>query len=261
MTRPTFSASMSRAIARAFAPWRPGARRGGASAPHRGSTHHGPPLRGGRGRAEGDLPSGARREPPSAFAHYLDAGPARGVAIEAAAAADRPAIIALISALQAHERRLERGDAGADQTPEAHFEALARWVRREGGGALVARDAAGGRDGAREAPLAARSVIGVVIYGLEPSAPAAAGRSLSSFSAIESGGPARVGVISDLFICAEHRGRGLGRALVAAAEEALRDLGAQRVEITALASNEAAQETYEALGYAAFTITYSRPLR
>lgn len=68
------------------------------------------------------------------------------------------------------------------------------------------------------------------------------------------------GYIADLFVTAAARGRGLGGALIAAAEAYLAGLGLVRVRLVSLAANTAAGAVYEHLGYRAYEITYEKPL-
>jgi len=67
--------------------------------------------------------------------------------------------------------------------------------------------------------------------------------------------------IETLFVTEEHRGTGVARALVEAAERWCLDHGADEVGVEFIAANEAAQRTYERLGYRPFLMTYMRRLR
>jgi ribosomal protein S18 acetylase RimI-like enzyme len=59
----------------------------------------------------------------------------------------------------------------------------------------------------------------------------------------------------DLEVLPEARGRGLARAAMVAAEEAVRDLGATVVRLNVFAHNRAAMRLYDSLGYRASTLT------
>lgn len=68
------------------------------------------------------------------------------------------------------------------------------------------------------------------------------------------------GYIADLFVVEAERGRGVGGALIAAAEAYLAGLGFARVRLISLAANTGAGAVYEHLGYRAYEITYEKPL-
>ena len=57
----------------------------------------------------------------------------------------------------------------------------------------------------------------------------------------------------DIEVAAEHRGRGLGRALLAAGERAAREHGAQALELNVFGANETARKLYETSGYRVVT--------
>ena len=60
---------------------------------------------------------------------------------------------------------------------------------------------------------------------------------------------APIGRISALVVEEARRGEGIGRALVAAAERALRDAGCELIELTSRVDRTAAHAFYEHLGY------------
>lgn len=62
--------------------------------------------------------------------------------------------------------------------------------------------------------------------------------------------PAPHGFVSDLVVLASHRGRGIGRALLRAAEERARAAGSDRVVLSVKAGNTGARALYAAEGYA-----------
>ena len=57
----------------------------------------------------------------------------------------------------------------------------------------------------------------------------------------------------DIEVAAGHRGRGLGRALLAAGERAAREHGAQALELNVFGANETARKLYETSGYRGVT--------
>ncbi len=68
--------------------------------------------------------------------------------------------------------------------------------------------------------------------------------------------------VVDVEIEQPHRGRGLGRATMRAAESAARDLGATAISLNVFGHNTAALRLYEDLGYTVVTATFStRPGR
>ena len=66
--------------------------------------------------------------------------------------------------------------------------------------------------------------------------------------------------IETLFVAEEHRGAGVARALVDAAERWCLDRSVDEVGVEFIAANAAAQRTYERLGYRPFLVTYVRRL-
>lgn len=67
-------------------------------------------------------------------------------------------------------------------------------------------------------------------------------------------------LVSDLVVTAAHRGQGIGRALLAAAEAHAREAGARELRITALAENGAAATLYRDAGYRPYLVTSSKSL-
>lgn len=67
------------------------------------------------------------------------------------------------------------------------------------------------------------------------------------------------GVVDNLYVRPDHRGGGVGSALLDHAEAALRDRGADVLAVEALAANEAARRLYERRGYEPHRVTYERP--
>jgi ribosomal protein S18 acetylase RimI-like enzyme len=59
--------------------------------------------------------------------------------------------------------------------------------------------------------------------------------------------------IFDIEVFAEHRGRGLGRALLSAAEEEVARHGAANLGLNVFGSNEVARRLYESAGYVVIT--------
>jgi len=66
--------------------------------------------------------------------------------------------------------------------------------------------------------------------------------------------------LSDLFVDAGHRRRGIGRQLMQAAEDLARKRGASRIVLTVGADNRRARAFYRALGYRDFGVATAKRL-
>lgn len=73
--------------------------------------------------------------------------------------------------------------------------------------------------------------------------------------------PRPVGRITSLFVDAPARGAGLGRALMEAAENALRERGCSMVEVTSHRRRTDAHTFYERFGYERTSYRFARELR
>lgn len=73
----------------------------------------------------------------------------------------------------------------------------------------------------------------------------------------------RIAVLNDLFVAESERGRGIGRALLSAAEDLGRKLGLDALELATATDNTTAQSLYEAQGWKRDTefLTYGKSLR
>lgn len=71
----------------------------------------------------------------------------------------------------------------------------------------------------------------------------------------------REGIVHTLFVAAESRGRGIGSALLDAAEDALGQRGVDGIRLELLAGNERAARFYDDHGYDPHRIVYRKPLR
>ncbi len=76
------------------------------------------------------------------------------------------------------------------------------------------------------------------------------------YPSFSSTGMARIFVLNDLFVVPEARGRGVGTALLRAAEDYGRRVGALRLALSTEISNTKAQSVYESLGWKRDTIFY-----
>lgn len=64
--------------------------------------------------------------------------------------------------------------------------------------------------------------------------------------------------ITDMVVTASRRGQGIGRRLMAAAEDFAREHGARTIAVTALSSNSSAQSIYRRLGFQEGAVTFER---
>jgi ribosomal protein S18 acetylase RimI-like enzyme len=70
-----------------------------------------------------------------------------------------------------------------------------------------------------------------------------------------------IGHVSDIVVASRAEGRGVGRALIAAAEDWARSRGYTWMQLNVLVGNTAARSLYEQLGYGAEWLKYVKPLR
>jgi ribosomal protein S18 acetylase RimI-like enzyme len=66
--------------------------------------------------------------------------------------------------------------------------------------------------------------------------------------------------IVDLIVLPDHRGRGIGEALLNAVEAEARSRGVSALDVNAAAPNELARRFYERNGYRVDLVTYRKPL-
>lgn len=72
--------------------------------------------------------------------------------------------------------------------------------------------------------------------------------------------PGEHGFVSDLVVSATHRGRGIGRRLLRAAEDRAREAGARTIRLSVKAGNTAARTLYAAEGFEDAEIYLEKPL-
>jgi ribosomal protein S18 acetylase RimI-like enzyme len=157
------------------------------------------------------------------------------VVIRPMEARDRDAVAALLLDLNWVENALN-GDRHV--APGAGHDGLAEneaHIARQGGAMLVAE--AGGR------------VVGTVLMSFEEEA---------TFVRPDLRSTAHV---LDLCVEEAHRGRGIGRLLLAEAERIARAAGRSALRIGALAGNEAALSLYESMGFRRHAVELLKPLR
>jgi GNAT superfamily N-acetyltransferase len=66
--------------------------------------------------------------------------------------------------------------------------------------------------------------------------------------------------VADLFVRAEHRGTGIGTALLAEAERLARAAGMPRIKLGVLAGNDGAEALYRRVGFRPYAIEMMKPL-
>ncbi|ELZ41388.1 GNAT family N-acetyltransferase [Halorubrum tebenquichense] len=146
--------------------------------------------------------------------------------VERATADDVDAVTDMWVALAAGQR-----EYGATLRAEANRATVREWVAQSvvTGDLLVARDPEAAGDSGDDSNL-----VGFVGFSLE--------RGDYERDAVR-------GTVSNLFVVPERRGEGVGTALLDEAERTLRERGADRVALEALADNDRARSFYAARGY------------
>ncbi|MGF1445131.1 MAG: GNAT family N-acetyltransferase [Pikeienuella sp.] len=156
--------------------------------------------------------------------------------IRPATASDRPALERFMAALQEFERPIEPNRRPGAEMAALHMDfLLSRVAEHPAAGVRIAEDASG--------PL------GFILWHVETEA----GCYVLPENEV-------LGRITDLYIEARARGRGLGRRLIAAAEAHISAHGLTRMEIGAVAGNLDAIAAYEALGYVRSTVVLAKQL-
>lgn len=163
--------------------------------------------------------------------------PPAGVTIRRAVLpADRPALEAMMSALQDFERALADDRLPGSEMAATHMAALLGEVASKDGRVFLAEVGAG-------------TPVGFIIGWIA--------EALGRFIVPEK---ARYGLISDLYVDADWRGRGIGRALIGQMEAHFRAEKLTRVAIASLANNTAALRAYERAGYTRASVELLRDL-
>ncbi len=155
------------------------------------------------------------------------------LAIRLASASDRPALTSFIAALQDFETTLHANRRRGAEIAETYLGWLDGEVAAGDGAILVAE-----REG---------QAIGFVSCWAERDDDMLVKEAERAF-----------GYVADLFVEAAFRRRGVGVALLAAAEAHLAGLGLTQFRISALAANADACAVYERLGYTAYEVVYEK---
>jgi len=158
------------------------------------------------------------------------------VTVREALPADRPALVGFMAALQEHERALEPNRVPGPGMADRHLAALESWAAEHPGGSVLVAELDG-------------RLAGFIVTGVD--------EELGDYVLPHN---RLVGRLSDLWVEPGARGKGVARALIAAAEERLRAAGIRRAEVTAVQGNGEAQRLYAALGYGPYEVTLAKGL-
>jgi GNAT superfamily N-acetyltransferase len=154
-----------------------------------------------------------------------------GITIRVACPDDRDVLIAFVRRIQDAERAMHPSRLPGEEVAEAYFDALVARPAEM----LVAED--------RGRP------VGFVAGWLD-----------EDDDPLQTREWRRHGLISDLFVAADHRGEGVAQLLLGAMADRLRELGAGRLRICAVAPNDSAIAAYRRFGFEPFEITFDKPL-
>ncbi len=146
------------------------------------------------------------------------------VSVRHATAADRPALVALMAGLNAFEHGLRPDRDTSWEAAEAHLDYLLGLVERFGGFTLIAE--------LDDTP------VGFLLALIEEEE--------GAYVVPEH---RRHGIISDMFVDEAARGKGVAKAMLRETDHRFRTVGIDRIQVTALTANEAADASYRAAGY------------
>jgi GNAT superfamily N-acetyltransferase len=149
-------------------------------------------------------------------------------------ASDFPALRACFVELQSFERRLEPARPEPEAIADAYLAAMLARCKRTDGRVFLAET-----DGATVG-------FACVMARVEPELD----ESLEPYA-----------YISDLVVMSAHRGRGIGRQLIAQVEAFVRNMDIGRLKIGALVRNPAAHRLYRDCGFEDYSVQLVKPLR
>lgn len=157
------------------------------------------------------------------------------IVLRDATSEDRPFLLSAIAALNDHERALHDTRLPGDEIAEAYFEKIHGKIATDNGCIVVAFDG--------------EQRVGYMACRIEhDDAPA------------ETADSNVFGYISDVFVSAELRGRGIAALLVAEAERRLRPHGVTRLRLGSLAANAQAIRAYRKAGFADYEVVLEKRL-
>lgn len=148
---------------------------------------------------------------------------------------DRPWLLSAIAALNEHERALHDTRLPGVEIAEAYYAKIHGKIATDNGCIVMA--------------LSAGRPVGYMACRIgNADAPA------------ETADSNVYGYISDIFVVAEMRGRGIAGILVAEAERRLRPLGVTRLRLGSLAMNDQAIRAYRKAGFADYEVVLEKRL-
>lgn len=150
---------------------------------------------------------------------------------------DRPSLVHLMAALQDFERSLHPNRSDGRAIASGHLAYLEQTVKSCKGRILIAENFDG--------------VLGFLVCFVETA-------SEGDLHVVDA--ERRVGYISDLYVKQEGRSKGVGTALIYAAETHFKAMGLSKLRLTVLAQNQSARAMYESLGYKPYEVIYERSL-
>jgi GNAT superfamily N-acetyltransferase len=148
---------------------------------------------------------------------------------------DKPAILRFIMGLQQFEKKIEPDRRTDEGVAEEFYEVLLHRLKERDGRIFIAEE-----HGARVGWAQVHEEDNQIYVVPEER---------------------RFGHIAELYVDEAARGRGIGRALIAACEDWARERGLKLVTIGALAGNARAYGLYQASGYAPYVIELRKYLR
>ncbi len=159
-------------------------------------------------------------------------GMGAGVAVNVrpAACQDRDALLAMMAALSAFEARLEPDRTGELAPNAAYLDSVSEAIARKGGVILIAE--------------VAGTLAGYAAAVVQEDAPYIIAHLR------------RHAYITDMYVNADHRRHGVGRALAGEITAWARAQGIHRIAVGALAANPVAREAYVQYGFRPYAIEY-----
>ena len=146
-------------------------------------------------------------------------------------------VVALMAVLQDYERQLSSDRPPGNEVAAGHFRYLRRTCEASGGQVFVA--------------LQAQQVCGFLVVITESEHV----DDLHLYPEYKTWG-----LVTDLCVAEEQRGKGIATRLMAVAEAHCRDMGLARILVTALADNHLARDSYTRQGYRLAEVTFIKEL-